>query len=228
MFIQRIANEPLEIEVESLRAAILDGLDLHRVMLNEYDLRGTSFRYTNLRGADLSSANLYGCDLTGAYLMVAILERVNLKGANLRNAKLNGADLISSDLSGADLTEADIWKADFSGANLSNANMSCLRINEANFKGAFYNKNTKWPEGFNPERIGAILTVQEDMGITIKIRQEDIPNILKVKGNLSPLKLPSGFKKAKLELDDSRILEFEDISKLFKVINKMFNNEKIQ
>ncbi|MFF2883978.1 pentapeptide repeat-containing protein [Bacillus toyonensis] len=250
MLIQRIANDPLKIEVESLRAAKLDRLDWQRVILNGYDLTDTSFRYTNLRGADLSSANLSGSDLTGSYLMVAVLEKVNLKGAILRNAKLNGADLISADLSGANLSEADVWKADFSGANLSNANMSCLRINEATFEGALYDKNTIWPEGFNPEEIGAILTVQEnnvttieirqednsitiktrqeDNVITITMRQEDILKILKRNGNLSSLKLPNNFKKAKLELNDSRILEFEDTSKLFKEMYKIFNNEKIQ
>ena len=70
---------------------------------------------------------LYGADLTGANLAGA-----NLKGANLNGANLAGANLLNADLSGADL-------------------------NSAKLSGAFYDIQTKWPDGFDPIKAGAVL-----------------------------------------------------------------------
>jgi len=85
----------------------------------------------NLRAADLRNAYLMGADLTDANLIMA-----NLMGANLTDANLTGADLTSADIRGAKL------RANLSGANL---------------KTAIYDKMTKWPEGFDYEKSGAIL-----------------------------------------------------------------------
>jgi len=62
-------------------------------------------------------------------------------GADLRKADLFGADLEGADLSGADLSGADLSGADLGGALLSGVNLI----------GARANKNTIWPEGFDPE-----------------------------------------------------------------------------
>lgn len=222
MIIHRIANEPLEIEVDSLICVNLDKLDLHRAMLNDCDLQDSSLKYTNLRGADLSSANLLGADLTGAYLMVASLDHANLKNTILKNAKLNGATLISADLSGADLTGSDVWNADFRGANLSDAKINCLRINDAMFEGAVYNKETIWPEGFNYNDIGAVLAVEENGGLTNEIAQKKyVVKIYKrIKGEIRPFK--RHFKMKKYGLNYFEILGTDETSKLFK------KNKKIQ
>ena len=55
---------------------------------------------------------------------------------------LEGADLEGGDLQGADLRGADLVGADLSQADL---------------KGARYNKNTRFPEGFDPEAAGMVL-----------------------------------------------------------------------
>ena len=69
-------------------------------------------------------------------------------GADLRRADLFGADLEGVDLSGADLNEANLSGADLGGALLSRANLI----------GARANKNTVWPEGFDPEAAGVTFT----------------------------------------------------------------------
>ena len=72
-------------------------------------------------------------------------------GADLRRADLFGADLEGVDLSGADLNEANLYEADLSGADLGRALLSGV-----NLIGARANKNTVWPEGFDPEAVGVI------------------------------------------------------------------------
>ena len=72
-------------------------------------------------------------------------------GADLRRADLFGADLEGVDLSGADLNEANLYEADLSGADLGGALLSGV-----NLIGARANKNTIWPEGFDPEGAGVI------------------------------------------------------------------------
>ena len=82
-------------------------------------------------GADLTGANLYrmnliGVTLTGAYLVLTDLPVANLTGAHLVLTNLEGANLEG---------------ANFSGAYLS---------------GAKANKDTTWPEGFDPVAAGVI------------------------------------------------------------------------
>jgi uncharacterized protein YjbI with pentapeptide repeats len=70
-----------------------------------------------------------GADLQGAVLERTDLTRVDLEGADLRGAVIFGADL---------------RRADLSGANLRLANLIAARAD----------KNTIWPEGFDPKRAG--------------------------------------------------------------------------
>ena len=70
-------------------------------------------------------------------------------GADLRRADLFGADLEGADLSGANLNEANLYEADLNGADLGGALLS-----RANLIGARANKNTVWPEGFDPKAAG--------------------------------------------------------------------------
>ena len=77
-------------------------------------------------------------------------------GADLRRADLFGADLEGVDLSGADLNEANLYEADLSGADLSGADLGGALLSGVNLIGARANKNTVWPEGFDPVAAGVI------------------------------------------------------------------------
>ncbi|MBV7326751.1 pentapeptide repeat-containing protein [Chloroflexi bacterium TSY] len=86
-----------------------------------------------LEGADLREATLKGANLT-----VAKLERVDLTNANLKEA----------DLGSANLQEADLPTTNLKGANLEYANLTA----------AVYDKNTTWPDDFDPSLFGAVRT----------------------------------------------------------------------
>jgi hypothetical protein len=118
-------------------------------VLSELNLRGADFHEADLQGAILTrstflltqsglQANFAKANLEGAKLLGAFLEDVNFWQANLRGADLTEANLAGADLSGADLT----------GANLARATLTC----------ALYDKQTRWPEGFDPEIVDAILS----------------------------------------------------------------------
>jgi hypothetical protein len=71
-------------------------------------------------------------------------------------------DLGNADLSGANLSGATLIGANLRGANLRGANLSWAILIEANLlyanlSGTLYNKNTIWPEGFDPVAARAVL-----------------------------------------------------------------------
>ena len=83
----------------------------------------------DLRGANLQNAILRGADLQGADLRGVNLQEAKLRGANLQGVKLEGAYLQGADLQGVDLQVADLQKAK-------------------------YNKQTKFPQGFDRKAAG--------------------------------------------------------------------------
>ena len=84
-------------------------------------------------------------------------KRADLSGANLRGADLSGANLSMADLSGANLREANLEFANLSKANLIKADLREANLSQANLRKVKYHKDTKWPEGFDPVKAGAIL-----------------------------------------------------------------------
>lgn len=114
---------------------------LNRHNITNITLTEAFLKNAYLVKADLMEANLEAADLRDAYLMDTDLTNANLIGANLM-----GANLTDSNLTGADLSSADLRGAKL-GSNLSDANL----------KNAIYDKMTKWPEGFDYEKAGAIL-----------------------------------------------------------------------
>jgi len=172
----------------NLREARLTGADLSGANLNEADLRGAYLFEANLSGAYLFEANLGGADLSKANLSKANLSRADLSKANLGEANLSGAHLDSANLGKAHLFEANLCRAnllmanlsaanlrradlsmaslvmanlsaaDLRGAHLSGAHLDSANLDEADLGGATYNTKTRWPNGFNPDTEGAMLS----------------------------------------------------------------------
>jgi uncharacterized protein YjbI with pentapeptide repeats len=129
-----------------LRSGTLQGLDLKRVDLCAGDLSGADLRGATLTGAQLANANLRGANMEGTGL-----GETNLSGADLRNVRFGFCVFTDTDFRGADLRGANfvgggmslvVWSADLGGAD---------------FRGALYDRTTRWPLGFNPRAHGCIL-----------------------------------------------------------------------
>lgn len=127
-------------------------------------LAKANFKRTLCTGASFNNADLTGADFTGARLENAGFSEALLQGAIFDDTKLAGVSFQSAKLSGASLKNAvgvaDVTKADFTNADLRGANLSTAKDyvgNSATFKGARYDSRTKFPQGVDPERAGAVL-----------------------------------------------------------------------
>ena len=75
---------------------------------------------------------------------------------DLRSADLSEADLIKANLSGVDLSGADLRRAVLIEADLRNADLSGANLVGARFDDAKHNTKTRWPGGFNMDRLASI------------------------------------------------------------------------
>lgn len=103
------------------------------------------------RGKDFSNQNL-----THARFNRDKLAGANFRQAILTNSSFRGASLINADFNGAMLMGADFRWAKLNGADLSNADLTNVRTWGAKFQDAKYNRNTKFPVNFVPEKRGMI------------------------------------------------------------------------
>lgn len=132
------------------RQAIFIGADLTKADMREADLTGADFRkaklaYTNYSYATLTDTNFEGVDLSSAVFYVT-----TLRGANLRNLKGIGP-----------VKFCKCQGADLRGANLSKMVVGTTKDQHPNFTKAKYDKDTRWPAGFDPVDAGAVLVAEE-------------------------------------------------------------------
>ena len=152
---------------------------LCKANLFKANLKNANLFRANLEYANLYVASLYGASLDGAILRLANLELANLSGADLDGANLSQANLAGTNLREASLVKATPYRANLSGANLELANLDGAILRLANLRGAnlrganlrdpflnpaadlsgaFADKDTQWPDGFDPEAAGVIFT----------------------------------------------------------------------
>lgn len=130
-------------------------------------LAGADFRKANLHRANLKSVNLSNVNLMEANLDDATLENSFLANINLSGAFLRNTNFMTTDLKDAILKDADLTNANFRDAKLTKTNLRSTTLNGAKLKyadltgikldGAQYSNATEWPNGFDPQSLGAIL-----------------------------------------------------------------------
>jgi len=170
------AKSPQKIELNkvdfSVIPAVLEGLDLAGISLQEGNLFNASLRYSSFFSAgedgiygtyddnfgNFTRANLQQVDFTGAVLVRAVMPQSNLSwsainkanfsSSNLAVANLSGAQIISSkfiqvNLEKASLTGANLGDSQFIKANLHQANLGKARTINTDFSSAQLT-NTNW------------------------------------------------------------------------------------
>lgn len=113
-----------------IEASSLAGADLSHRDLNFADFQRADLRETDFAGSTLDFADLSHADLTGACFRGTGLTCANLRGSVLDDADLTDAFLVATRLQDADLRKA--------------------RFQAAKWGRCYFNKSTRWPEGFDP------------------------------------------------------------------------------
>jgi hypothetical protein len=103
------------------------------------------------KGPALENVDWRGQDLRRRDFSAYGLRRALLADADLADDPMQGVDLAWADLTRCNLAGADLCEADLRGADLPGA-----RLDGANLRDAVYNEATRWPEGFVPQRHGAV------------------------------------------------------------------------
>jgi len=136
--------------------------------LNNFEPRGADLTMANLRKSDFRRANLHDVNFTNAIMEKANFANASLINANLTGADLRDANLTEANLAGANLTNTKLIGTNLQKAELTEADLSKAIIENANFEGVSYAENTLWPNNFNPQKAGAILTAIFYDGILIR------------------------------------------------------------
>lgn len=158
-----------------LNGAIVKQANLKESNLRKADLRNADFYQANfqqarLQHADLRESNLFMADLAQSRLRYSDLRNANLGFSRLIEARLQNARLCDANLSSADLTRADLRNCRLNGvdlnraivkdANLSAAQLAesdladCQALESANWANAVFDKETSFPENFQPKNHG--------------------------------------------------------------------------
>ena len=158
----------------------LNGADFSDATLKGVSFLSASLKKATFKGANIDGVNFFDADLTGADMRgttgtpgygspdMTSATRTNLTGANFEGAtfspgwlgcKCRGANFKKSIISGIVGGELDFSKANFSGANLRG-----MKIGAGNvvFKGAIYDADTSFPEGFDPPKAGMVMAKADE------------------------------------------------------------------
>ena len=154
------------------------------------DLKGADFSDAVLKDCNFYHGNLPGANFKGADVQ-AQFAGANAKGCDFREAKLNlfayEADFSKCNFEGVDVSQISLltnkfreanlqntkgWgqasSCDFSKADLRGANLRGMNWMNSDavprFRGAIYDDDTTWPEGFDPKAAGAVMKAAEKKG----------------------------------------------------------------
>ena len=128
----------------------LMGTNLRRLRLSDTDVPGGAnlenvlFWRSSLINASLGKANLHGAKLGWTDLRHSFLEDTDLREADLRKADLRYANLRDADLRGADLRGTDLRET----KNLNRATLVSAKMND----------QTKWPDTFDTQVAGVVVS----------------------------------------------------------------------
>lgn len=80
--------------------------------------------------------------------------RMDFRGWRFVCTDFRGATFIACDVQGADLARADLR-----GARIWQCDLSSAQLDDVILAGAYFDRFTRWPTGFDPQVHGAVLVV---------------------------------------------------------------------
>ncbi len=162
------SGDPMLVK-RSFVGRVLENANFEGVVATEADFSRARLAGANFHAANLSRAKLWDADLSGADLSLAKFEYTQVQRTDFSRGKLKGVDLGSTYLMEARFRDADLRglvglgscaAVDFRGADLRGANLMGFKEQSATpskWRGAKYDRATKWPQGFDPSAVEAVL-----------------------------------------------------------------------
>jgi uncharacterized protein YjbI with pentapeptide repeats len=148
----------------------MNGANFSNAILRSASFRTSSLKNANFKGADLTSTDFYQADLTGAdlrdftgnpSLAYTKLDKANMEGTTVLQPGFR-VSFRGTNLKGAKITGV-FGDYDFTGADLRGANLrGCMIDQQSRFRGAIYDDDTAWPDGFDPAGHGCVLSKGKD------------------------------------------------------------------
>jgi|GEM_PF-909929 len=99
----------------------------------------------------------------------------DFRGINLINAFLPAIELSEADLRGANLSGTWLSGARLNKANLCGSDLTGAELSDVELRGAFYDRNTRFSEDFNPTAAGMILFEQNNQFPTTIQLEKPLP-----------------------------------------------------
>lgn len=146
-----LSGEHIQLDLNTLVGAKLDGVNLHRALLEKEDLRSASFVSGELRNAMLMKSDVSEADFSNNLMVMADLRGVLAYKAKFINCNLSASKLDFGDFTNANFYGANVRDVSFDGAKLFGADMRCKNLDKALLYGIDYDENTLWPTDFEIE-----------------------------------------------------------------------------
>lgn len=127
----------------------LKNANLKNIKLDGADMENTNFQGAILEGASFWNGNFKNSDFTSADMKNAIVSKASFENANFSDANLSVIIFNKTNLTNANLTNANLEDCYLKNTNLKGANLKGTKFRET-----VYDKNTVFPDGFNPEESG--------------------------------------------------------------------------
>lgn len=129
----------------------LKNANLKNVKFDGADMENTNFQGAILNGASFWNGNFKNSDFTSTDMKNTIVSKANFEGANFSDADLSVIIFNNTILENANLKNANLEHCYFKNANLKGANLK-----DAKFRETIYNRNTIFPDEFDPEKFGLL------------------------------------------------------------------------
>ncbi len=162
-----------DLKGKDFSGASLDGADFSEATFDHTNLTNASARKADFKGANFvwltaPNANFSGADFRET-TFVGYFEGADFSDANFEGVVMKNAGLFGAKFRGANLQRTKGWsvsrEADFSRADVRGANFRGVAASAMpRFRGAIYDEETAWPEGFDPKAAGAILKAAKAEG----------------------------------------------------------------
>lgn len=144
--IKREHEEPIILNVSTLKEIYLEGISFHRCFLNKLDFSGSVLTDVDFRSAEMNDAKFVSALFNRSRLIMAESRSACYDVCCFKDSLLFYCDFTESSFRGVDLSGGIVKDVTFRNCDLRGADLSCEGLETCNFEGAIYDDSTIWHE----------------------------------------------------------------------------------